>query len=272
MANKKIILKGLRHTDYIHPEEKFFDEKNPGKFVLINQGLDLLNDVSIKFLRQITEGKWIEINRSTGTNVFDIVNEVCKILDFPKIPRLFVRHERSTNVVVGGTDYSQILIPDYILNEFDLQMQYFVFGNAIAMFQAGHVQLSTISSVLCDGILATPIRLALHTYLRAADLSSDRCGLLCCQDLSAAVRCILAETGLPPSESRFLDEEETLQLAKNYLQSTELDYFDSLMETAQFLKRVTSDKAPPPIRLRELLNWYYDGYRETLENIGRRCF
>ena len=271
MAGKKIVLKGLRHEDYIHPEEKFFNDKNPGKFSLIKQGMDFLNDVSIKFVRQITEGKWVEINRKTASDVFDVVYDVCKILDYPNMPRLFVRHEHSMHIIIGGTDYSQMLIPDYILNEFDLQMQYFVIGNAITMFKSNHVQLATICSVMCGGVMTAPVRLALQAYLRAADLSSDRGGLLSCQDFSAAARCILAEIGLPPSETRFLDEKEILALVENCLQEMSYGSFDNLMNAAAEYKKVTGDQAPPAIRLQELFNWYRDGYADTLSEVERRC-
>lgn len=259
----RIILKGLRQEDYIHPKEKFFADKNPKDFFLIKQGLDFLNDISVKFVRQITEGKWVEINKKTASEVVDVIYDVCKILDFPQMPRLFVRHERSMSIVIGGTDYSQMLIPDYIIEEFDLQMQYFTFGNSIAMFKSGHVQLSTICSVICDGVITTPMRLALQSYLRAADLSSDRAGLLCCQDFSAAARCILAETGLPISELRFLSEDEIINLSESYLKKMEQESFDNLMEAATLFKRVTGDKSIPSVRLRELLNWYFNGYEKT---------
>ena len=271
MVEKKFVLKGLRHEDYIHPEEKFFNDKNPGNFSLIKQGMDFLNDVSIKFVRQITEGKWVEINRKTAFDVLDVVYDVCKILDYQNMPRLFVRHEHSMNIIVGGTDYSQILIPDYILNEFDLQMQYFVIGNAITMFKSEHVQLATVCSVMCGGVITTPVRLALQAYLRAADLSSDRGGLLSCQDFSAAARCILAESGLPLSEMRFLDDNEILALVENYLQEMSYGSFDNLLNTAAYLQKVTGNQAPPSIRLKELLKWYRNGYEDTLSTVGRRC-
>ena len=267
---EKIILKGLRPEDYIHPEEKFFADKNPKDFFLINQGLEFLNDVSVKFVKQITEGKWVEINKQTASEVVDVIYDVCKILDFPQIPRLFVRHERSMSIVIGGTDYSQMLIPDYIIREFDLQMQYFTFGNSIAMFKSGHVQLSTICSVICDGVITLPMQLALQAYLRAADLSSDRGGLLCCQDFSAAARCILAETGLPISEMRFLSEDEIINLSENYLKQIEYGSFDNLMKAATFFKRIAGDRSIPPVRLRELLNWYFDGYKNTLSTFQQR--
>lgn len=264
MPANKIALTGLSAQDYMHPEEKFFDKRNPGQVALVRKAFDFLNDAAVQFVRQITEGKWVEINAQTAPNVLDTIQEACRILDYPQLPKIYVRHERSMKIAVGGTDYAQMLIPDYILNEFDSDMQLFVFGNALSMFKGGHVQLATISSVLCNAV-PMPMILALQAYLRAADLSSDRGGLLCCQDFSAATRCILAETGLPLSELRFLNEAETLSLAENYLEQATAESFDMITENAKFLLRISNECSPPAVRLKELLAWYRDGYEQILE-------
>lgn len=270
MLRDKIIFKGLRAEDYMHPEEKFFADRNPENFLLIREGLDFLNDVGVQFVRQITEGKWCELNRSVAPEVFEVAENTCRILDYPTLPKIFVRRERNMKLVVGGTDYNQMLVPDYVLEAFDLQMLYFAFGNAVSMFKSRHVQLATISSVICGGVLLAPVEMALQAYLRAADLSSDRGGLLCCQDFSVAVRCILAEVGMPLSELRFLGDEEILELAENYLDETEAESFDMLTNTATFFRRVSDRRSVAAIRLRELLNWYRDGYAQTLKKFSGR--
>lgn len=260
----RITLSGLTVEDYMHPDEKFFADKNPGKLPLLRKGINLLNDLSVQFVRQITEGKWVELSQQTAPEVFDVAQEACRILNWSKVPRIFVRRERDLKITVGGTDYSQMLIPDYILTEFDRQMQLFALGNALSMFKGGHVQLATISSVLCGGMLTAPLRMTLMAYLRAADLSSDRGGLLCCQNFSAAARCILVETGMPMSELRFLDDDETLQFVENYLSEAEVTDSDMLTENAKLYKRLVGDVSPAPIRLRELLTWYRGDYEKIL--------
>lgn len=264
----RITLNGLKVEDYIHPEEKFFADKNPTNFPLLREGLNFVNDLSVRLVRQITEGKWVELRRQIAPEVFDVAEEACRLLDYPSLPRLFVRRDRYMKITVGGTDYSQMLIPDFILNEFDRQMHLFVFGNAIGMFKGGHVQLATISSVFCDGMLTAPVALVMQAYLRAADLSSDRAGLLCCQDFSAAARCILAETGMPLSELRFWNDDETLRIVESYLEHAEAGSFDMLTENTKFIRRSTSETSPFAVRLRELLTWYRGGYEEIFSRRG----
>lgn len=262
----KIIFKGLKLEDYIHPEEKnfCFGAEN---ISLVQEGLDFLNDLSIQLVRQITEGKWVELKCETAPKIFKLLEEVCTILDFPYRPKIFTRHERSLKIIAGGTDYMQILIPDYILKEYSSKMQLYLIGNTISMFKSGHVQLATISSVLCDNSLTAPVRLALMAYLRAADLTSDRGGLLACQNFEAAARCILAETGFPVNELRYLNDSEILNLTEEYI--LEMSYAESgdsdlLTQFVALLKRVTQDETPPYIRLKELLSWYRSDYQKIL--------
>ena len=264
----KLALNGLTAADYMHPDEKFFADKSPANIFVFRKGFDLVSDLSVKFLRQVTEGKWVELNRSTAPEVFDVAQEAASILNCPTLPRMFVRRVRQLKIIVGGTDCSQMLIPEFILEEFDRQMQLFAFGNALSMFKCGHVQLATISSVLCEGMMSAVAALTVQAYLRAADLSSDRGGLLCCQDFTAAARVILTETGLPLSELRYLDATETLRLVENYLDEAESGSFDMLTENAKLFRRTTNDTSPLAFRLRELLTWYRDGYETVL---ARRC-
>lgn len=266
--SEKIILCGLQASDYVHPDEKNFQAGGITKFTLVQEGLDMLNDGSVQLLRQITEGKWVEVTAQTAPDLFDALAEVETILDFKLTPRIFVKRDWGFQIDCGGTDYMQMLVPDYIVENYDSEMLSFVLGKAVGLFKSRHVQLNTICSVLCDNVAMRPIQLALKAYLRTTNLTNDRAGLLACQNISAAIRCLLVEAGFPLSELRFLDEEETLALAKNYLE--EMDYMESDLtkDIAAFWKNANNIAAPVYLRLQELLNWYNKGYDDVLKKRG----
>lgn len=266
MVGNPLILNGLKLADYIHPAEEKIRHSHLESCSLVKKGLDVLNDASVQLLRQITEGKWVEVTRQTAPQMFKIVEDVCRVLDYTCVPRLFIRHERSMRVIVGGTGYMQMLIPDYLVNEFDLGMQYYMVGNAISMFKSDHVQLATICSVICENAALEPVRLALQAYLRAADLTSDRGGLLACQDFSAASRCLLVEAGLPLTEMRNLSAEDTMHLVRRCIEETNIQSTDMSVEAAAFWKRVNRADTPAVERLQELLAWHDDGYSELLRH------
>ncbi len=264
----KIILCGLKASDYIHPDEENFQTDGLMNFTLVQKGLDMLNDGSVQLLRQITDGKWVELTEQTAPDLFDALKEVEAVLDFKQIPRIFVKRDWGFQIDCGGTDYMQMLIPDYITENYDSEMLSFVLGKAIGLFKSRHVQLNTICSVLCDNVALRPVQLALKACLRTTNLTDDRAGLLACQNISAAIRCLLVEAGFPLSELRFLDEEETLTLAKNYLE--EMDYMESDLtkDIAAFWKNADNMAAPVYLRLQELLNWYDEGYDNVLKKRG----
>lgn len=255
----KIILRGLETNDYIHHEEKKFRADALKNFTLVQKGLDMLNDGSVQLLRQITEGKWVEVTRQTAPDLFDVLDEVKEVLDFPHTPKIFVRHEWTFDISCGGTDYMQILLPDAVLNNFDRQMLTFMLGRGIGMFKSGNVRLNTICSVLIDNAATRPFQLALHVYIRAANLSNERAGLLACQDIAAAVKCLLCEAGFPLVELRCLSDEEILTFAKNYPDAMDYMQSDFLTDTAAFWTNLNSAISPVYLRVQELLNWYNDG-------------
>ena len=101
----RVALKGLTVEDYIHPNEKSFSDKNSANLLLVRKGLDIVNDLSVRLLRQITEGKWVELDCRTAPNIFYVVQEACKLLNYANVSKLFVRRERDLKITVGDTLY-----------------------------------------------------------------------------------------------------------------------------------------------------------------------
>lgn len=266
----KVCLKGLRLEDYIHPREKKYRQSREEDAGLVGKGLDALNDLSVSIVRRITQGQYVEITRETAPRVMGILDDVCTILDHPTPPRVYVCRQMSQDIAVGGTDSAQILVPDCILDQFDEGMLYYVFGNAVSMFKAGHVRLATVCSVLGDSPLMMPFRLPLQAYLRAADLTSDRGGLLACQDIGAAMRYMLWEAGLPLRETRELDAPALTALAEAYLSEMERVGADWVTHLSSEWMKLNWATTAPIYRLRELCDWYRTDYEAILGRRGGR--
>ena len=245
MATNKIFFRGLQTEDYAHPNEKLFAARAG----------DDLEKLDGDFVQQTGT----ELNQQTAPEVFDAMREVCDILDYPTVPKVFVRHESCAKVFVGDNEIS---ITDSVANEFDRQMKCFVFGSAVSMLKGGHSRLSNVNG---KNLSAATI-MALQEYLRAVNLSDDRGGLLCCQDFAAAARCILAEVGLSLNKLKLLRDEEILQLVENYLQQAADVTFDRQSGASSFFKPMSGNREPAPIRLRELLAWYRGGYQKFLSS------
>lgn len=265
MNKRKVVLRGLRPEDYVHPAEARFHIAGNQNGSLTQKGLSVLNDISVQLLMKITLGKYVEVDGKTAPDLTALVEDVCRILDCAVNPKLYVRHEYGLTITVGGTEHVQMLIPDYILIAFDQDMLYYAFGNAIAMIKSDHVKLATVCSVLGENPATLPFKLALEACMRAADLTSDRGGLLCCQSFSAAARCLLAEAGMPLGELRGLDEGDILSLTREFLAVSSGSSSDILTQFSSFWKRVNWGDSPAFYRLKELYDWYQDGYCQVID-------
>lgn len=263
---KRKILKGLRGEEYIHGDELAMQSESLN--AIIRAGLDKVNDISVALMRRMTLGRYIEVNETTAPMLVSIVKEVCVILDYPHIPRIYICHQAAQTIFCAGTDRMIIVISDYIVDHFDVDMLYFIIGNTISMFKSGHVGMVTAYAILPSMIITVPIELGIKKYLRAADMTSDRGGLLACQNISAALKCMLWEAGIPLNEIRFLDEKEMIQLAKAYTNDVENVTVDCVTGLAASIQEYTMAFMPHSYRVKELIRWYETGYRDIMQRRG----
>ena len=79
---------------------------------------------------------------------------------------------------------------DYVLRNFDEDMLYYSFGNAVAMIMAGHVKITTVAAYMGSSLWTAVPQMKFKQYLHMADSTSDRGGLLACQSMAAAADAI----------------------------------------------------------------------------------
>ena len=262
---RKKRLPGLQEMEYIHEDELAM--RHGDSVSVLHAGLDKMNDISVALMKRMVLGRYIAVTDKSAPGLVEAVKDVCMILDYPHIPDIYICHQAAQTIFCAGTDHGIIVISDYILENFDTDMLYFAIGNTISMFKSGHVRMVTAYAIMPDTLFTAPVELGIKKYLRAADLTSDRGGLLACQNISAALKCMLWEAGIPLREIRTLDEGETVQLANAYLQSVENISPDYLTGLAVKVKEYHMDTMPHPYRINQLLVWYGSGYPEL---VGRR--
>lgn len=256
----KIKLTGLYADAYTHPEEKKMHMD--GDFHLVTKGMDLLNDINVSVVKQITLGRHIEVTEKTAPRVKKILDDVCDILDYPNVPRIYICHQAAQTLFCAGTDRVQITVSDYIIDHFDDDMLYFAFGNLISMFKAGHVRLVTICSLMINSPQTLIFELPLYAYLRAADLSSDRGGLLACQNFAAAARVILWNAGIPIEEMSNKTEAEMVELSEAFIEAVEQTSPEWLTMGAAAWKKLNMESMPEAYKLKTLLEWYRTEYSQ----------
>lgn len=259
-------LSGLQELEYIHEDELAMRHEN--SLDILHAGLDKINDMSVALMKQMILGRYVAVTEKSAPGLVDVVKDVCAILDYHYIPKIYICHQAAQTIFCAGTDYRIIVISDYIIENLDADMLYFMIGNTISMFKSGHVRMVTAYAIMPGTLLTMPVELGIKKYLRAADMTSDRGGLLACQNISAALKCMLWEAGIPLREIRTLDENETVQLVNAYLDSVENISLDYVTGLAAKVKEYNMDTMPHPYRIKQLLEWYKTGYQAVMKRRG----
>jgi len=94
----------------------------------------------------------------------------------------------------GTNDDAFIMINSATVDHLDEKELLFVIGHEVGHIHNGHVVFLTATHYLTQMAgffvrwIVTPATLALNTWSRRAEVTSDRAGLICCGDLDVAVR------------------------------------------------------------------------------------
>lgn len=274
MKKEMYTFPGLLSKSIRHPEE------NQSVYqVMQNKQIQTLlkkaNDLSVQIYRARVLGGYVELTEETAPEYLAILKDVCRILNYPEVPKVYVCHMYSQVLEACGSDIKYITVSDYTLEHFNEEELYYMTGNAIAMYKAGHTDLANLMNFM-SGQIPAPLRIPLLCYLRAADLTSDRGGLLACQSFAAAVRCHLHELGMPLTESRRIitTDEEAVAYVEKYLKAVktaEDEYGYLLVRVIKGVQNLTYFEGPANKMLSELYSWYIDpkGYRRIIRTQGR---
>lgn len=270
---KRIYFYGLQVSEFVHPDEQAIREKMfsaPG----YKRTVSTISEVVTALNSSLKLGKYTKLSKATAPHLFYILEDTCKILDVKTIPDMYLFHSYSQSIIPCGTDEPFLVLSDYIVQFADKDMLYYLFGNAIAMIKADHVQITNIASCMTSNIWLTAPQIAIKNYLHIADATSDRGGLLACQDFSAVARCQFLELGMPMSivKKFFKDEATAVRYVEEYLFSvTKRNQSDSIVtKIAEKWININYIEAPGNDMLCEIFQWYQTGYPKLIQQYRER--
>jgi len=275
---EKKIFKGLRSSDYEHP----FDrqaltslEEMPGVSLLFKK----INEYSLdRLFRFICTGNNIRVNNRNFPEMYGPFVEACKILEISPVPELYLLHGTGwiisftigvTNpIVIINVDGMKELEPDELL---------YVFGHELGHIKSKHLLyhqaafiLPALGKVIANstlglgGLVTNGIELALYQWVIMAKLTSDRAGLLACQNQDVAITALMKLGGLPREcltpTSREVLREEFIKQAHDF-DSYNLDNIDKITKAFSFME---NQRPWAVLRASELLKWIESGEYQTL--------
>lgn len=206
---------------------------------------------------------------------YAIMREACAILDVPE-PELYVKFHPWPNAYTFGVERPFITVHSTLLDALDDEQILYLMGHELAHIKCGHVLYMTLANwllPLLDTLGRMTLRLgdavsiglilAFYEWMRQAEITCDRGGLLSIQNSDHAVGAIMKLAG---GNTRFQDEvniDEFMTQARMYQEAGSLD---KLAKIIVFLLQTATYTHPQPIfRAQQLEQWFNgEDYRRIL--------
>jgi uncharacterized RDD family membrane protein YckC/Zn-dependent protease with chaperone function len=133
-------------------------------------------------------GTSVRVHETQYPELFAIVKRCAAALSLP-MPLVFVREDYNVPVLaVGlGDPYSLVISSNWIEHFKDDELT-FMIGRELGHIASGHTRFTSLLSV--NGNENPIVSLVFGAWLRKAELTCDRVGLLCCGSVDAATRAI----------------------------------------------------------------------------------
>lgn len=253
------ILKGLDPNDFIHPHEKAC--LNTLRGAGVNTVVEKLASVSNRLTLEVKlMGQYLRVSEKDMPELYTMLREVCSVLDYPAVPDIFTCRSEKFQWQIVIRETPAIILTDFVLNDFDEGMLRFHLGCAVTALKARTCHLRMAIDFARPLLLAIPIAgpasyPLLSGWARAAVLSEDRGGLLACQDVNAAYRCLMRMIGIPRKD---ID----VSTLPDYLAAYAPD--SAISGMTQGVQTMVSDRPWNNDRLLELYKWVQSGQYDDL--------
>ena len=271
----KIKLEGLHPVEFQHT----LDMKAI-KALSTNKGFKTLvtqfNKHGIeRVLRIQLTGSAIKINERNFPDISAYLEQACVTLDVKSVPPLYAEWNYSINGGVVGVEKPMININSGCIDLLSEEELIFLLGHEMGHIKCNHVlyhQMAQIMPIIggiigdltlgIGGILATGLELALLNWYRMSEFSSDRAGLLACQDIDVAVKVLSKMAGTPGKYFDSINTEDFLDQAREF---EGFDY-DKLDKIAKAVSIMGSTHPWTVMRASELLKWIESGEYDKVLN------
>lgn len=270
--NKKVLW-GLNPVEYEHPTDRTALnalEGTPGLEPLIKKfyqyGID-------KLLKVQYTGSNMKITSKNLPRLYNALITVCKTIHINKIPDFYIMQGDEINAFTTGVDRYIIVINEGCAEKLTYDELLFVLGHEVGHIKSQHVLYYQLASVLpllgniignltlgVGELLSTGIQLALLNWQRKSEFTSDRAGLLACQNLDAAITAMMKIAGYPPSYYSTIDPEDFIEQSKNFEGFDE----DKLDKIAKVLSVMSATHPWTVMRAAEMVKWTESGRYEAI--------
>ncbi len=206
------------------------------------------------------------------------LNWGCKILGVEE-PELYITLDPVPNAYTYGHTRPFIVMTSGLVDMLDDEERFFIIAHELGHIKAGHVLYTIMARNIADivsivgqatfglgNLVGQGLVLALHDWYRKAELTCDRAGLLCVQDIDPCIRTFMKLAG----GARQLYSEMERQAFLDQIRDYEAADDSTLNKAYKILITAYRTHTFPILRAKELDAWHSspDGYRKLAGPLG----
>lgn len=236
---------------------------------------DFLDDTTSRYREAYSEvenqGEGINITPDSLPKMHQQLVDACNTLGIEKIPNYTTDWYYGVHQYSAGEKNFRIVMisgSSDLLTEQEMQ---FCLGHELGHYVCGHkpyhmlvecIYLPFIDEGLMS-VMASLVKFPLLEWYRISDYSADRVGLLCCQDINAALSFMIKKAGLPHKCYDSIDIPSFIKQAKSF--NTR---FTTIYDRVIRAFSIRATEFPWLVaRASNLLEWYESGeYQKILDN------
>ena len=226
--------------------------------------------INERSLRLMFLSSAVRVSPTQFPELHDYLRDAAYVLDLDEVPELYVKMDPQPNAMAIGRKKPFIVMTTGLFDLFDAEEKRFVIGHEVGHVLSGHAVYRTLLLLLVwlstkimwiplGAIAIQAILGGLREWQRKSELSSDRAGLLTCQNPDAAKRALMKLAG--GSNLSQMNPDAFMEQAREYEGGG--DAVDSV------LKLMTTVPASHPfavVRVAELHRWVESGeYRRIVD-------
>ncbi|MCW3097870.1 MAG: Zn-dependent protease with chaperone function [Chthonomonadaceae bacterium] len=254
---------GLSSAAFEHPADRAALEalrRTPG----LDRLLKWLSDLGAeRYLRVKFTADSIRVSPRQCSRLYNDLREACAILDV-KEPELYLSQYPVPNAFAFGMQRHTIVMTTSLVDLLSETERLEVIGHELGHIKAQHMLYTQMAFLLADilsmaagtitipgALLTNGLIIALYTWIRKAELTADRAGLLTVQDSNVCVSGLLKLVGGSQKLMDDLNPDEFTRQADLYE-----DMDEDLMSLYYKLMLLRTQTHPfPSIRAREITEW-----------------
>jgi Zn-dependent protease with chaperone function len=201
--------------------------------------------------------------------LYEILRESCEVLDMPE-PELYISSNPFPNAFAGGVERPYITLRSSIVDTLDDEQLFHLIGHELGHIKANHILYMSVGAVLypllemlgrrtlgLGDAASIALMLAWFEWMRQAEISADRAGLLVAQSLDLSIDANVSLTAGPNRLRHEQNRDAFMEQARAY---QDAGPYEQIGKMLIFLLMGSTFTHPMPVhRTQELERWHLSG-------------